>query len=89
MSPSFARAQHLSLQKGWKFKIGDSPQWAAPGLNDQDWAAIDVTHPWERQGYPNYDINTGHREISRAAFMVRESSPSPPTMPLCYGINPM
>ena len=49
------RAQHLSLQKGWKFKTGDSPEWAAPALDDRDWVAIDVTHQWERQGYPNYD----------------------------------
>lgn len=50
-----AGAQYLSLQKGWKFKTGDSPGWSAPGLNDKDWVAIDVTHEWERQGYPNYD----------------------------------
>jgi len=49
------QAQYLSLQKGWKFKTGDSPEWSAPALDDRDWAAIDVTHPWERQGYPNYD----------------------------------
>jgi len=49
------QAQYLSLQKGWKFKTGDSPDWSAPALDDRDWVAIDVTHQWERQGYPNYD----------------------------------
>ncbi len=48
-------AQDISLQKGWKFKIGDSPGWSAPGLDQTDWRDIDVSHPWERQGYPTYD----------------------------------
>ncbi len=54
-TPASAQTQQLSLQKGWKFKTGDSPEWSAPALDDQDWAAIDVTHQWERQGYPTYD----------------------------------
>ncbi|HEV2482998.1 MAG TPA: putative Ig domain-containing protein [Puia sp.] len=49
------QAQGLSLQKGWKFKTGDSPDRSAPALDDRDWVAIDVTRPWERQGYPDYD----------------------------------
>jgi alpha-galactosidase len=47
--------QHLSLQKGWKFKTGDDAGWAVAVLDDHDWQNIDVTHPWERQGDPNYD----------------------------------
>jgi hypothetical protein len=48
-------AQEISLDKGWKFKTGDSIQWAAPTYNDQNWKPINITLPWEAQGYPDYD----------------------------------
>src|ERR1700704_3321610 len=48
-------AQGISLEKGWKFTTGDSIQWASPNYNDGSWKAIDITRPWEDQGYPNYD----------------------------------
>jgi alpha-galactosidase len=48
-------AQEVSLDKGWKFKTGDSTQWASPTNNDQNWKPISVSHSWEAQGYPNYD----------------------------------
>lgn len=50
-----AQTKHISLQKGWKFKTGDSQDWAAAAFDDHDWQDIDVTHQWERQGFPNYD----------------------------------
>jgi len=48
-------AQGISLEKGWKFTTGDSSQWASPNYNDRNWKSIDVSRPWEDQGYPNYD----------------------------------
>ncbi|TWJ01563.1 putative Ig domain-containing protein [Mucilaginibacter frigoritolerans] len=50
-----AAAQGISINEGWKFKTGDSTQWATPNYNDQHWKSIDVTHNWEIQGYPDYD----------------------------------
>jgi len=48
-------AQQVSLEKGWKFSMGDSAQWASPTYNDQNWKPIDVQRPWEQQGYDKYD----------------------------------
>jgi hypothetical protein len=48
-------AQEISLDKGWKFKTGDSAQWASATYNDQNWKPISVSHSWEAQGYANYD----------------------------------
>jgi alpha-galactosidase len=48
-------AQDVSITSGWKFKTGDDPQWAAPGLNDSSWAPIAVGKAWEEQGYAHYD----------------------------------
>src|SRR5207237_10119429 len=50
-----AAAQEVSIAQGWKFKTGDSSQWASPTYNDQNWKPISVYHSWESQGYPNYD----------------------------------
>jgi len=50
-----AAAQEISIKEGWKFRTGDSAQWASPNYNDQNWKPISVAHNWEVQGYPNYD----------------------------------
>jgi len=46
-----AAAQEMSIDKGWKFAIGDSTQWASPAYNDSGWKAADLSKPWEEQGY--------------------------------------
>ena len=33
----------LSLDKGWKFKAGDNPEWAKQDYNDKAWVSIDPT----------------------------------------------
>lgn len=50
-----AAAQEISIDKGWKFAIGDSAQWASPTYNDANWKPINLAHNWESQGYPNID----------------------------------
>lgn len=50
-----ASAQNIPLLKGWKFTTGDSPEWANPAFNDQNWQAINVQKSWEAQGHQNYD----------------------------------
>ena len=50
-----ASAQEISIDKGWKFAIGDSTQWASPAYNDTNWKPISLTSDWESQGYPNTD----------------------------------
>tara|TARA_R110001599_G_scaffold353462_1_gene592920 strand:- start:18381 stop:21359 length:2979 start_codon:yes stop_codon:yes gene_type:complete len=34
--------QPASIVGLWQFKAGDDPTWAAPGLNDGDWEAVDL-----------------------------------------------
>lgn len=51
-----AKAQDiLPIDKGWKFSTGDSSAWAFPAFNDQGWKSVDISKPWEEQGYPKYD----------------------------------
>ncbi|RYU90479.1 alpha-galactosidase [Mucilaginibacter terrigena] len=50
-----AAAQEISIDKGWKFAIGDSIQWAQPGYNDASWKPVSLAHTWEKQGYA--DVN--------------------------------
>ena len=50
-----AQAQSIELNKGWKFKIGDSVGWSSTQYNDKGWKDANVSVPWEDQGYDGYD----------------------------------
>jgi len=50
-----AKAQSISLGDQWKFKTGDSLQWARPEYNDNNWKTISTGYNWENTGYPDYD----------------------------------
>ncbi len=52
---AIASAQDIPLNKGWKFSVDDSPEWANPDFNDQSWQPIDITKPWEDQGHDGHD----------------------------------
>ncbi len=47
--------QPVSLMNGWVFHKGDSLQWATVAYNDKAWQSINLTMPWEQQGYPKYN----------------------------------
>ena len=37
-------AEGLQLDKGWKFKAGDNPEWSKQEYDDKEWAYINPTH---------------------------------------------
>lgn len=39
----------------WKFKTGDSLEWAKPSFDDHEWKSIKTDKSWENQGYKDYD----------------------------------
>ncbi len=45
----------IVLDDIWKFKTGDSANWAEGGYNDAGWKTISITKSWEDQGYTDYD----------------------------------
>ena len=47
--------QVIDLSGWWKFEIGDRPEYAEPGFNDESWEEIKVPSNWEDQGFPGYD----------------------------------
>jgi len=49
------RQMKLSLNKKWKFQIGDDPEYAQVDFDDSDWSELRPGRAWERQGYPGYD----------------------------------
>ncbi|MDB5156464.1 MAG: alpha-galactosidase [Mucilaginibacter sp.] len=57
-----AGAQNISLQKGWRLSIGDSPTWSSPGFDDSGWQRADLSKSWEQQGHPNVDGFGWYRE---------------------------
>ncbi|MGN6181538.1 MAG: putative Ig domain-containing protein [Mucilaginibacter sp.] len=52
---AIASAQDVPVNKGWKFSIGDSPEWSDPTFNDQNWEPISIAKSWEAQGHSDYD----------------------------------
>jgi len=50
-----ASAQNISVATGWRFKAGDSTQWAAPAYDDYNWQHINTARSWESQGHDHYD----------------------------------
>jgi len=67
-------AQDIKIDKGWKFKTGDQPDWASPVLNDSGWQAIEVGKPWEVQGYPDYNGFAWYRVHVMIPSSIREKS---------------
>jgi sialate O-acetylesterase len=45
----------LNLQGTWKFRIGNSEEFAKLDYNDFNWRNITVPRTWEDQGYNDYD----------------------------------
>ena len=54
VATTVASAQ-VDLSRGWKFRTGDDPSWAAPTLDEGGWKPIEVGQNWESQGNANYD----------------------------------
>ena len=48
-------AQQAITLENPKFRTGDSLQWKEPAFDDSQWADINSSIYWERQGYQNYD----------------------------------
>ena len=45
----------VRLEGTWRFAVGDSPERAAPGFDDSQWAKIDVPSTWQDDGYRDYN----------------------------------
>lgn len=51
----------INLQE-WKFKTGDSLNWAKPEYNDAAWDTLAAGVMWETQGFPGYDGYAWYRK---------------------------
>lgn len=47
----------------WKFHIGDSLDWAAPGFDDSGWEELNAGRPWGQQGHAGYHGFGWYRKI--------------------------
>jgi cephalosporin-C deacetylase-like acetyl esterase len=52
---TFSATSQVIMPAEWKFKTGDSQQYADPLFNDSEWETISPSQVWERQGYATYD----------------------------------
>jgi beta-galactosidase len=42
--------QYVSLDQGWRFRVGDPPTAMEPGFDDSGWRIVDVPHDWSIEG---------------------------------------
>jgi sialate O-acetylesterase len=52
----------VRLSGDWKFSVGDSPDWAAPGFADHGWATIHAPAEWQSEGYQGYNGYAWYRK---------------------------
>jgi beta-galactosidase len=55
-----ASRYHLSLDRDWKFFLGDDKNASASDFNDVGWRQLDLPHDWSIEGTFNKDATTGH-----------------------------
>ena len=64
-------AQDLTISKAL-FQQGDDINWAKPDVDDASWKEIDITTPWDKQGFPQNTKSYGwyriHVTIPKSVF---------------------
>jgi beta-galactosidase len=43
-TPASAQRQHLSMDPGWRFTLGDPSGAERPGFDDRQWRRLDLPH---------------------------------------------
>ncbi|MFC1805350.1 sugar-binding domain-containing protein [Planctomycetota bacterium] len=51
--------QRTSLDRGWRFALGDFPHAMRPDFDDSGWRALDVPHDWSIEATPSADNPAG------------------------------
>ena len=59
--------QIIRLYGYWKFSVGDNPDWANPGYNDNNWDNIYVPASFEKNGYEGYNGYAWYRKSFQMA----------------------
>ncbi len=55
-----ASRYHLSMDRDWKFFLGDDKNASTSNFNDVAWRQLDLPHDWSIEGTFNMDAPTGH-----------------------------
>jgi beta-galactosidase len=58
-SPAAGQRQHLSMDPGWRFALGDPAGAEQPGFDDHRWRRLDLPHDWSIEGTPRQDAPGG------------------------------
>ncbi|MEJ2186786.1 MAG: glycoside hydrolase family 2 TIM barrel-domain containing protein, partial [Gemmatimonadota bacterium] len=58
---SAQQRQHLSMDPGWRFTLGDPAGAEQPGFDDHAWRTVDLPHDWSIEGTPQEDAPGGGR----------------------------
>jgi beta-galactosidase len=60
-APLSAQRQHLSMDPGWRFTLGDPQGAEAPKFDDRQWRKLDLPHDWSIEGTPDQNAPAGGR----------------------------
>ena len=59
--PAAAQREHLSMDPGWRFTLGDPAGAQQPGFDDHTWRRLDLPHDWSIEGTPDEHAPSGGR----------------------------
>jgi sialate O-acetylesterase len=65
----------VDLSGFWKFKTGDSMDWATADFDDKTWKSIAVPCTWEQQGYARHDGYAWYRKKVKISKSLAKSKP--------------
>ncbi len=60
-SSAQAQRQHLLMDPGWRFTLGDVEGAESLQFDDRQWRAVDLPHDWSIEGTPKQDVPGGGR----------------------------
>ncbi|MBN1781414.1 beta galactosidase jelly roll domain-containing protein [bacterium] len=66
--------REINLRSGWRFEIGDNPDYAKLDFDDSDWEHIKVSSSWEEQGFPGYDGYAWYRLHLKISSALRDKA---------------
>jgi hypothetical protein len=48
--------QDTTINRDWKFKLGDQPGAEAPSWNDADWSSVNLPHSFDMPSFLSKDV---------------------------------
>ncbi len=78
-TPAASARQHILMDSGWRFQLGDVNEGQAVGFDDKAWRTVDLPHDWSIEGGfdPNYPMGAAGGFLPAGVGWYRRSFTTP------------